>query len=544
MATVREWIDRVRRASPGAAAVLVIAVIVLGWLIYTQFRIDVPSKHIAILIRKTGEDIANAQEVAPSPDHKGIQAKVLSEGRYFYNPYTWDWEVIPMTEIPAGKLGVVVRLHGDDLGYGEFVAKTPEQKGIVEKVLRPGRYPINPYLEKVELHEPVTIPAGFKGVVTNLSGPMPEDPNRLLVPEGTRGVQGDTLDPGTYYVNPYTMRINAVDCRSQRFNLGEGGDMGFPSKDGFWVSLDGIIEFRIQPDQAARVFVTYNDSSNDAAGRERVDEEIINKIILPNARSFCRLRGSNSTGRDFIGGETRIAFQEAFQAAMREACEPLGVEIIQALITNIEPPQAIAGPVRDREVSKQKLKQYTQQILQQESEVKLAIQRTLVVQKQALIAADQDVVKMTVEAQREQAVAVTAANEKREVAALKLEAARDEAEAILSRGKAEAAVVLLQNEAEAAGWRRTVEAFGGDGSAFARYVLLQKLAPGFRTIMSNTADSPLMEVFRLLTRQPRPTFVPEALAEEPPVRELPPIEKEEEPIEDPTIRDAEAGGGK
>jgi len=199
--------DLVKRAGPGLAGGLVLALVLFGYIVYTQFRIDVPSKHIAILIRKTGEDIPNQVEVAPSEDHKGVQAKVLTEGRYFYNPYSWDWEVVPMVEVPAGKLGVVVRLHGDDLGYGEFVAKEPNQKGIVQEVLRPGRYPLNPYLVKVEQHEPVTIPAGFKGVITNLSGPMPEKPNELLVPAGKRGVQEATLKPGTYYLNPYTVRV-------------------------------------------------------------------------------------------------------------------------------------------------------------------------------------------------------------------------------------------------------------------------------------------------------------------------------------------------
>ena len=65
------------------------------------------------------------------------------------------------------------------------------------EVLRPGRYPINAlvlndasqpprryydsYAYHVELHDPVTVPAGYKGVITNLSGPMPQNPNVLLV---------------------------------------------------------------------------------------------------------------------------------------------------------------------------------------------------------------------------------------------------------------------------------------------------------------------------------------------------------------------------
>jgi regulator of protease activity HflC (stomatin/prohibitin superfamily) len=482
---------------------------VLPYVIYTQCRIDVPAYHIAVLTRKTGEDIQNDQEVAPNIDHKGLQLDVLTEGRYFRNPYSFDWEVYPMVEVPAGKMGVRIRLYGQDLSYGDFVATEESQKGIVNDVLRPGRYPhnaivkdtngqiINPrrksdFVEIVELHDPITIPAGFKGIVTNLAGPIPQEPNRLLVEAGERGVQAETLDAGTYYMNPYMYRIEPIDCRSQRFNLSEGFDMGFPSKDGFWVSLDGIIEFRVKPAQAAEVYVTYNEIEN---GYE-IGEEIIAKVIMPNARSFCRLRGSNSSGRDFIGGETRSAFQAAFQEAIRETCGDQGIEIVQALITRIIPPQAIAGPVREREIANQQLQQYQQEKLQQEEEAKLATEKALVEQKKRLVEAEREVVKMTTEARKRQEVALAEANRDKEVAAQRLEAAKDKAEAVLAEKRAEAAVIGFENEANAAGWKKAVDALGGDGQAYATYVLYQKLAPGYRSIMTNTADSPLMEVFR------------------------------------------------
>ncbi|QDT63251.1 SPFH domain-containing protein [Calycomorphotria hydatis] len=478
---------------------LVLAVIlgaIAMWGVYTQFRIEVNTGEMAILIRKTGTDIKNAAEIAPGPEYKGVQRDFLKEGRYFKNPYVWDWQVIRQTEIPEGKLGVKISLTGDDLPYGEFLAREDENgntitKGIHPNVLRPGRYPIHPYLFSVEEHDPVTIPAGYKGVVTNLAGKFPEDPNQLLVNDGERGVQKQTLDPGTYYVNPYVTRINLVDCRSQRFNLADNKDMGFPSKDGFWVSLDGIVEFRVHPEQAAEVYVIYNEHADG----ERIDEELIRKVIMPNARSFCRLEGSNVPGRDFIQGDTRTAFQDNFQKAMRSACEPLGIEIIQALITNIKPPEPIAKPVRDREIAKQQELQYQQQILQQEAEQNLAIEQQLVKQKQALVAADQDVVKVTTQALREQEVAVTKADERLAVSALKLEAAKDEAAAIQARGQAEADVIVFQNEAEAAGWKRAVEAFNGNGEEYARYVLFQKLSSAYREIMVNTADSPIMKIF-------------------------------------------------
>lgn len=469
----------------------IVALVLSAWLFYNNCRIDVPSKHIAILIKKTGKDLTNEMEIAPDETYKGVQQIKLSEGRYFYNPYVWDWQIVPMVEVATNKLGVKVRKTGDDLEYGEIIAWKENQKGIVPQVLRPGRYPINSYAESVKFHDPVTVPAGFKGVVTLLAAPMPEKPNVLLVAEGTRGVQKKTLDPGRYYINPYVKRVDLVDCRSQRFNLAKNKDMGFPSKDGFWVSLDGIIEFRVKPDRASEVFVTYNDVSNDDA----IAEEIISKIILPNARSFCRIQGSNKSGRDFISGDTRIQFQKDFQGAMRQECEPLGIEIIQALITQINPPQAIAGPVRDREVARQKLNQYSQQIEQQASEMNLAVEKELIKRSQALVSADQNVVTMTVEAKRKQEVAVTKANEHLGVSAFRLDAAKDEAAATIARGKARADVVQFDNQAEAAGWARAVEAFGGDGNEYARYILYLALAPGYQRIMANTADSPLMDIF-------------------------------------------------
>lgn len=493
----------------GVAALMVL---MLGYWVYTLFRIDVPSGNMAVITKKTGEDLENHESISPNNTYKGVQKDVLTEGRHFYNPWKYDWAVYPMVEVPAGKMGVRVRLHGKNLPYGHFMAMKEEEKGIIQEVLRPGRYainavikgeesirPKNDYAEIVELHDPVTIPAGFRGVVTDRSGPIPADPNNLLSDKGFRGVQKDALDAGTYYMNPYQFRVNIIDCRSQRFNLGEGQEMGFPSKDGFWVNLDGIVEFRIKPDMAAEIFVLYNDSNNDSGDEANISDEIVRKIVMPNARSFCRLRGSNAKGRDFIGGDTRTAIQKEFQEAMVMACDGQGIEIVQALITKIQPPEAIAKPVRDREVAKQKLFQFKEQKIQQDSEAKLAVEKGLILQRQAMVKADQEVIQKITLALQLQKVAITKANEELTVSKQDLAASKDQAEAIMSRKKAEAGLIDFNNIAEAAGWKKSIDAFNGDGVAFGRYVMYQKLAPSFKSIMSNTADSPLMDIFRNFT---------------------------------------------
>jgi len=472
------------------------------WFIYDQFRIEVKRGEMAIIINKTGRDLPNSYIVAPTAEYKGVQKEILTEGRKFKDPFHYDWMVIDQFVVPNGKLGVVISRFGEELENGEFLAKVDDKgnaisKGILPGFLKAGRHAINPYMYDVQIQDFKLIPAGYRGVVTKLAGKYPKNPNGLLVEDGERGVQKKTLGPERKAVNPYVTRISLIDCRTKRFDLAEKKDMGFPSKDGFWISLDGIVQFRVMPEKAAEVYVTFNDNSNGDA----IYEEIVNKIILPNARSFCRLEGSSKLGREFIEGSTRIAFQDAFLQEMKAACEPLGIEIKKVLITKIRPPQKIASPVRERELALQQEKAYQQQIKQQEKERSLAETQEKIMQKQALIKIEQQTLKLKIEAEREQEVAITRANQELAVSQFKLDAAKDTASALLARGKAEADVIGFQNLAAAAGWKRAVEAFNGDGDDFARYILYQKLSVAYRDMMVNTADSPLMTIFESFTPQ-------------------------------------------
>ncbi len=296
------------------------------------------------MIRREGLELEPDMELAPPPKdgrsyYKGVQAGgpnngVLTEGRYFYNPYFWSWEISPQFVVPGDKIGIRIALSGDDLPPVQILAE-PGQKGILREVLKPGRYPYNPYAESIELHDPVTIPAGFRGVVTLLAGPMPKDPNVFLVEEGERGVQSKTLEPGTYYLNPYETRVSQVDCRSRRFNLGQEGEMNFLSADGFPITLDGVVEFRILPDKVAEMFVKYNEDANGDA----IDEEIIAKIITPESRSLCRIGGSKLSGGQFISGEDREKFQTDLVKSLTQNCQKQGIEILAVAITSIQPPE-------------------------------------------------------------------------------------------------------------------------------------------------------------------------------------------------------------
>ncbi len=466
---------------------------------YNACKVEVGTGEQVVLIRKAGLDLLPEMELAPPRKdgrsyYKGVQTEgphggVLTEGRYFYNPVDWAWEIGKQFEVPNGKLGIRVALVGERLPRGLILAE-PGQKGILREVLKPGRYPYNPYAEQIELHEPATVPSGFRGVVTLLAGRPPRDPNVFLVADGERGVQTKALEPGTYYLNPYETRVSLVDCRSKRFNLGEGSAMDFLSSDGFPVTLDGAVEFRVFPERAAEVFVKYNEEDNGDA----IDGEIIAKVITPESRSLCRTGGSKLSGGQFISGTDREVFQRNLVTSLEANCKKQGIEILAVAITRVEPPQDIAEPVRAREVAKQQLAQFIQEKLQQLSEAQLQVQVYLADQKRKLVEAEQGVIEQTTRAEQDNSVAVTLAEQKLKVTQTQLDVAKDQASAIVAKAQAEADVIRFNIRADLAGLGARVAAFNGDGLALAQNILVSKLAPGFRSILTNS-DGPLMELF-------------------------------------------------
>jgi hypothetical protein len=134
----------------------------------------------------------------------GVLQKLRGPGRHFYCPIWWERTEVPDILIKPGQVGVVTCKLGDDLPAGEFLVDgdigTSTQKGILRKVLHPGRYRINPYGYEVEvvgvqkldngkkLAGWVEIPTGYVGVVTNLS----DNPKTGKI----AGVQSEVLPPG------------------------------------------------------------------------------------------------------------------------------------------------------------------------------------------------------------------------------------------------------------------------------------------------------------------------------------------------------------
>lgn len=207
-----------------ALKIVVLAVVVLGlpWFVWQWgfCRFYVEPDEMAVVTAKTGSELAPGQILAKK-GQRGIQEDVLGEGRHFLNPWLYERDIRPVVVIPPGKVGIVTSKVGDDLPEGEFLAEVG-QKGIWRNVLGPGKYRMNPAGYQIDVVDALSIPIGYDGVVTSLSGR--QTPPNAFAQAGEKGVRRDVLQPGLYFVNPREYKVDVLEIGVNQVSLlGKGG---------------------------------------------------------------------------------------------------------------------------------------------------------------------------------------------------------------------------------------------------------------------------------------------------------------------------------
>ncbi|MBE6382849.1 MAG: hypothetical protein E7049_07560 [Lentisphaerae bacterium] len=460
-----------------------VALVALAAFVWWGCRIEPGNGEIAVLMKKTGRDLPSDAILAPSRDYKGIQADVLPEGRYFRNPWTWEWRYFKALDIPAGKFGVLVRKYGRDLPAGEIIARDESYKGIVPDVLGTGRHRVNPYAYDIKLYNDITIKPGHVGVVTRLTGAdilsadAPESAGTgFLVGEGLKGVVDGILKEGTHRLNPFLYSVMIVNVQSQRFELSGADAISFLTLDGFTVQAEGTLEFNLELDKVAILSHEVGDM-----------DDILQKIILPSARGFSRIEGSKKRATEFIVGESRQAFQNSLETYLKRVCAPWGISLNSVLIRDIFAPQEVAKIIRARELAVQEAKKIDQQIVQAKSQAELGRQKALAERNSKVVAAETERIQKRIAAEQSRAERTIAAQTRLEVAATELKAAEAEAAALLAKAEAERKVVEARTTAEASVLKSEVSVYS-DESDYVRAKIYEKTAP--RIVDVVTADSP------------------------------------------------------
>jgi hypothetical protein len=525
---------------PAGALLALFLCCVVGYIGIWQWmicRIEVPPGYSLLLRYKGPWPFGASSQAQPGtlvqtdsagrPQQVGILENMPGPGRHFYSPLEYESQLVEDEVIPPGKIGVLISKIGKPLSEGTFLVDAKGYRGILRKVLTPGRYRINRYGYDVKVvgvdacaetntrirraeGDATLIPPGYVGVVTNKAS----DPRT----REDRGIQQQVLQPGIYFLNPEEKRIDLVSIGYSETSLtveakqlegdgtsGQHGELApdaplrasgnsptlnaalkqemtsagamthalgkgieFPSSDGFPIHLDYTAIWGILPEQAP-----------DVVRRFGTLKDVEQKVILPQIESICRLHGSRRGAVDLLVGETREQFQDETSAELERVLKSKNLSLLFGLTRHIYVPKVVREPIQKAKIADELTKTREQEQLTARAQAELTEARAKVVfeEKRTRAETEKKVAEVGAEGEKK-AKEIEAMTEKLR-AEIDAKSATFEANTTRLLGEAKAQAVKLAKEAKAERSQLLVKAMGGP-EPYERYVFAEGLPTDLR----------------------------------------------------------------
>ena len=356
-----------------AGILLVVLLPTGGFLFHWSINRFYVEEGYSLQLRYKGPLIIGSRQTAraghwASEGEIGILQKLRGPGRHFYCPVWWERTLVKDLIVHPRQVGVVTCKLGEDLPAGEYLVDgdigNTKHKGILRKVLHPGRYRINPYGYTCQIVEPETIksetgekhagwveiPTGYVGVVTNLAS----NP----ITKASKGVQADVLPPGIYPINSREQQIDIVEIgyrhttiRAEKLRnpdgslqIDEAGEpmiaadatgIEFPSSDGFEIHMDFTAIWGLMPEQAPHAIDTIGNV-----------DAVENKIVSPQIESICRNNGSKYHAVELLVGEDREKFQQVNLDEFQKVLTEKDITLLYGLVRHIYIPKEVRKPIQ------------------------------------------------------------------------------------------------------------------------------------------------------------------------------------------------------
>jgi uncharacterized membrane protein YqiK len=360
--------------------------------------------------------------------------------------------------------------------------KNGGRRGLQQQIVLAGMYTFNPWFVQVEQVDMVSIPIGNVGVVNSFVGPDGKDvsgedfKHGNIVSKGHKGVWAEPLGPGKYPLNPYIMKVEVVPttnlvlnwatARNESHNLDRHlSTITVRSKDGFPFNLDVSQIIHIPNYEAPKVIARFGTMMN-----------LVSQVLEPTIGNYFRNSAQTADVISFL--TQRKERQDSAKEHISTVLEQYNVKGVDTLIGDIVPPESLMKTLTDRKLAEeqkvtyetQRMAQETRQTLEKETAVADMQKQIVEAQQGVQIAeriADAAVKKANGEAAGVKVQAEAESQRVKLIAQAEAEKLRlmgnAEAERTRATGDAEAAKILAIGKSNAQAYEEQVKAIGGDG---------------------------------------------------------------------------------
>lgn len=329
-------------------------------------------------------DCDNFQDATAFLDNggqKGKQTTYLTAGVYRINTQAFTVSVTDPTVIPESQVGVVTALDGapltpghiagqETVGHNNFqdfdaFLEAGGQRGLQPQVIQAGSYYINPWAVRVELQAMTEVPIGYVGVVISYIGEEGEDTSGEafkhgnLVKKGQRGVCAETLQPGKYALNRLTHKIELVPTTNIVLNWATGSNESH--------KLDANL---------STITVRSNDGfpfnldvsqiihvpATDAPkviARFGNMTNLVSQVLEPTIGNYFRNSAQNSDVIAFLS--ERKKRQDEAKSHISAVLAEYNVHAVDTLIGDIVPPKELMKTLTDRKIAQEEEKTFSTQ---------------------------------------------------------------------------------------------------------------------------------------------------------------------------------------
>lgn len=303
--------------------------------------------------------------------------------------------------LPEGEIaGNTIKGHDNFQKPQKFI-EAGGYKGLQEEFLQEGSWTLNPWFVRVEQVPLVEILAEQVGVIISSVGKDNESKNDdRLSEEGEKGIQRKPLLPGKYAMNRRIKSVHVVPTNEIILNWSKSEEkpelnydknlnpLQLRSKDGFVFQLELTQTIYIATKNAPTMILKVGAQPIDAlkpSHSNPIDENeqkvfkssairnLVSKVLSPIVESYFQVSAQGYNALDFLHDRGQI--QRNASDYIKMALESYGVQSIQTLITDIDLPDELEELLRERQILQQQAENYKQQELTEQARQSLIKQQ-------------------------------------------------------------------------------------------------------------------------------------------------------------------------